>query len=415
MITIALIGAGQRGYYIYGDYILKHPEDVKLVAVAEIDEERRTRIAKEHMIPEENQFNDWQEMLQKEKLADAMIIATSDDLHYEPLKASLEKGYHILLEKPMSNREDEIEKIDVLAKQYPQRVFAVSHILRYTKFFETIKDIIDSGAIGDVMTVEHSENIGFFHMAHSYVRGNWRNSAESSPIILAKSCHDMDILLYLIGSHCKKVASFGSLKQFRKENAPEGAAKRCIDCQVEKECPYSALRIYKNIHTWPAYVITNDHTEEGRIKALKESDYGKCVYASDNDVCDHQVTIMEFENGVTASFHLSAFTHEVTRVIKVMGHLGEIYGDMEGNQVSVYRFNDRSVQEIDLCQDRVNGHIGHGGGDQGFMDAFIANMKSVKETGTKNEIKTSAAISVESHRMAWAAENSRRTGKIIEL
>lgn len=414
MVTAVIIGAGQRGYYVYSDYISRHREDIRLVAVAEPDEERRNRITALHDIPRERAFGDWKELLGKEKMADAVIISTNDHMHYELVKTALEKGYHILVEKPMSNREEDVEKMAALAKQYPDRVFAVAHVLRYTSFFETLKKLLDSGTIGDVVSVQHNENIGYYHMAHSFVRGNWRNSEETSPIILAKSCHDMDILLYLVGSHCKKVASFGNLKHFCRENAPEGAAARCLDCPLKDSCAYSAVKIYRNLHEWPAQVITNDHTEAGREKALRETNYGRCVYDSDNNVMDHQVTILEFENGVTATFHLSAFTHQISRTIKVMGSQGEIRGDMEKNSLEIYRFSDDCYEQIDTSP-KMEGHVGHGGGDEGFAQQFVKSLEDAVNGDGREPVKTSALVSLESHKMAWAAENSRITGKVIEF
>lgn len=414
MVTAALIGAGQRGFFVYSDYIARHGDSVRLTAVAEPDDERRERVARLHGMEDNRVFRDWKDLLGKEKLADAVIICTNDDMHYELVKMALEKGYHILVEKPMSNREEEIDKMAALAEKYADRVFAVGHVLRYTPFFDTLKKLIDSKAIGDVITVQHNENIGYYHMAHSFVRGNWRNSDETSPIILAKSCHDMDILLFLIGSHCKKVASFGNLKHFCRENAPEGAAARCLDCPHKETCAYSAVKIYKNMEEWPAQVITNDYSEAGKEKALRETNYGRCVYDSDNNVMDHQVTILEFENGVTATFHLSAFTHQISRTIKVMGSQGEIRGDMEKNVLEVYHFQDDSCEVINTLPEK-EGHVGHGGGDEGFVGQFVESLEQVVHGDGRISVRTSAAASIESHKMAWAAEHARITGSVVEL
>lgn len=410
MIKAALIGAGQRGTYVYGEYALRYPHQMKIVAVAEANEERRKSFVNAHKIDNDYVFSDWQTLLAKEKLADVMIIATSDDLHFEPLKQSLEKGYHILLEKPMTNNEAELAKMKQLVENYPDRIICVSHVLRYAPFFEFIKKKIDKGSIGQVMTIAHNENIGYFHMAHSYVRGNWRNSNTSSPIILAKSCHDMDILLYLVGSHCKKIASFGSLSHFCKENMPKGAAKRCIDCFYQDTCPYSAPKIYKDVNSWPGYVITNDHSPKGRMEALKNSDYGRCVYQSDNNVCDHQTTIIEFENGVTATFHLSAFSHDTTRIISVMGTHGEIRGDLDRNLVEIFHFDSHHQETIHI--DVPETQIGHGGGDIPLIRDFIYSIENYEPS---HHIKTSALLSIESHEMAYAAEKSRLTGQVIKM
>lgn len=415
MIKVALIGAGQRGYYVYSDHINRYPEQAELVAVAEPNEKRRQAVVERHHLKENQVFSDWTELLNQEKLADAVIISTNDDMHYELVKKALEKGYHVLVEKPMSNKEEEIYAMEDLARAYPDRIFAVAHVLRYTPFFEKIKELLDNKEIGDLISIQHNENIGYYHMAHSFVRGNWHDSNETSPLVLAKSCHDMDILLYLVGSHCKKVASFGNLKHFTSENAPKGAAKRCIDCPYKETCAYSGIKIYlTEVEKWPSNIITEDHTTEGVKKALRETDYGRCVYYSDNNVVDHQVTILEFENGVSATFNLSAFTHSVSRTIKLMGSQGEIRGDMEQNRVELYKFSDDSMEVFDTSPIQ-EGHVGHGGGDYGLMYEFLKDVDDKVHGKITGEIKTSALQSAESHRMAFAAEHARVEGKVILL
>lgn len=414
MIKVAIIGAGQRGKDTYADYVLKGMDGIEVVGVAEPIEERRDYMKEHHHLRDEYVFESWDQLLAIDKFCDAVLICTNDDMHYEPAKLALEKGYHILLEKPMTNTLEEVDKLENLARKYPNQVFMVCHVLRYTPFFSTIKRLIDEGVIGEVASIQHNENIGYYHMAHSFVRGNWRNSMETSPIILAKSCHDFDILNFLVGAKCTKVASFGKLQHFKKECMPIEASSRCVECQIESGCPYSALKLYpQNIGQWPTSVITENQTEEGVKEALENGRYGRCVYCCDNDVMDHQVTILEFENGVSATFNLSAFTHEVTRTIKIMGSRGEIRGHMGFNQIEVYDFLTKEVQVIEP-KDDISGHRGHGGGDsrllQDFVDAVADNLK-----GQRHEAKTSALVSLESHRMAFAADESRLTNQIILL
>lgn len=405
-IRVGLIGAGQRGKDVYGGYALSHPENIEFVAVAEPNEIKRKEFAEKHNIPEEFQFETWEEILEKDKFCDAMIIATPDHMHYEPAKLTLEKDYHLLLEKPMSNKPEEIMELGKIAKER-SNIFMICHVLRYTPFFATIKEIIDSGKIGEVKTIQHNENIGYFHFAHSFVRGNWRNSDESSPLILQKSCHDMDILLWLIGSNCKKIASFGHLGYFNSENKPQGAGDRCIDCKVEDQCPYSAKKIYlDSIGKWPTTVISEIQTREAVEKALAQGPYGRCVFSCDNNVVDHQATILEFDNGVTVTFNLSAFSNKVHRTIRVMGTLGEIIADDSLNEIEyqIFGSNERTV---------INPKVvagGHGGGDTGLMGDFVDLVMN-----KSGEALTSAATSVESHMMAFAAEESRLNNKIVEM
>lgn len=405
-VKIALIGAGDRGKDRYGEFAIQYPDNIEFVAVAEPNEIKRREFSDKHDIAPELQFESWEPLLDKDKFCDGVIIATQDDMHFEPSKKALEKGYHLLLEKPMSNDLTECIELGKIAKK-SDKAFMICHVLRYTPFYSTIKKIIEDGTIGDIMSVQHNENIGYYHMAHSFVRGNWRNSEESSPIILAKSCHDMDLLLWLVGKRCTKISSFGNLSYFRSDKAPENSGDRCLHCQIEEACPYSAKKLYyKHIGGWPTTVITEIQTEEEVTKALEEGPYGRCVFKCDNDVCDHQVTIMEFEDGITATFNLSAFTNKVHRSIKIMGTEGEIRAIDTANEIEVHRFasNERRIINPEV----ITG--GHGGGDHGIMNDFISLIKE-----GNGKALTSADISVESHVMSFAAEESRVNNRSINL
>ena len=405
-IRIGLVGAGQRGKDIYGQYILQHPENIEIVAVAEPNDIKRESLAESHKIADEFVFKDWEEFFKKDKFCDGVIIATPDNQHFMPTSKALEKGYHILLEKPMSNNPSDVVKLGELAKNN-DKVFMICHVLRYTAFYSTLKSILDSGEIGEIMSIQHNENIGYFHFAHSFVRGNWRNTELSSPLMLQKSCHDMDILLWLIGSDCKKIASFGRLSYFNKANKPLNAGLRCIDCPVEKECAYSAMDLYyPNVGKWPTTAISPIQTKEAVEEAVANGPYGRCVYECDNDVVDHQSTILEFENGVTVDFNLSAFTNECFRNLKIMGTKGEIIGDDVKNTIEIQIFGSNEKRTI--SPKVVAG--GHGGGDTGIMGDFISLVNQEKK-----EALTSAVTSVQSHMMAFAAEESRIENKIVAM
>lgn len=405
-VRIALIGAGQRGKDIYGEYALQFPGDIEFVAVAEPNPIKREQFQKAHGLADAFCFESWEALLDQEKFCDAVVIATPDHVHYAPSKQALEKGYHVLLEKPMSNDAWECYDLGEIAKIH-QRIFMICHVLRYTPFFKCIKTLLDDGVIGNVMSIQHNENIGYFHMAHSFVRGNWRNTLESSPIILAKSCHDMDILHYLADSPCDRINSFGDLSYFTEKNAPAGSTDRCVTCPVEPECLYSAPKQYLGaVGKWPSTVVSEIQTHEAIEKALKTGPYGRCVYRCDNDVCDHQVTSMTFENGITATFNLSAFTNKVHRTLKIMGTLGEIRADDALNEVSVQRFGDAHKT---IYNPRVVSG-GHGGGDHQMMIDFISLIKDGVGSGL-----TSADRSVQSHLMSFAAEKSRLEGHTVRI
>lgn len=408
MVTIALIGAGMRGTHAYGAYVLDHADKAQFVAVADPDPQTRQRFQKLHNIPDERCFRDWEDLLKQPRLADAVIISTPDSTHYKPTMAAIEKGYHILLEKPMSTDPTECIAMGEYAKQREQ-VFAVCHVLRYAGFFKSLKALLLSGRIGKLVSIQHNENVGYRHYAHSYVRGNWRNSDLSSPMILAKSCHDMDILLWLVDADCESISSFGELSYFKEENAPYNAPLRCTDgCPVEADCPYSAQKHYlTNNLDWFTNTISIDTSLKAREKALKEGIYGRCVFHCDNNVVDHQVVNIEFKNGVTAAFTMCAFTKDTSRTIKLMGTLGEIRGHMEKNEIEISNFASGETEFISV---ETIGKDSHGGGDAGLMEDFIR----LVEIGSTKSL-TSADISVQSHLMSFAAEQSRLSKRVMNL
>jgi len=411
MKTVALVGLGARGLNTYAPYAKLHPDKMKVVAVADVIKERVQMAAEEYSVPQDMCFDSAESFFKREKLADAVFISTQDRQHVGHALMALERGYDILLEKPISN---DIEECYALKRKVDesQKLVLVCHVLRYTTFYKTIKDAIDSKIIGDVVSVQAIENVGYWHMAHSFVRGNWRNSESTSPMILQKCCHDFDIYGWLIGKKCIGVSSFGSLSHFRAENAPEGASDRCVSCKHVDSCIYSAKKIYldsplngfKSGNTdWPVNVVMANPTESGLMQALKTSDYGRCVYACDNNVVDHQVCNVLFEDGVTLNFTMCGFTEEMSRHCKIMGTKGEIVADQNSNIVTVKPFGgEPKVYDINVLASDLSGH---GGGDNAMLTEFFGCLcdESVDASST-------IANSVQSHEIAVACEQSRILG-----
>lgn len=408
-MKLALIGAGQRGM-IYAEYAY-YKKNAEITAVVEPHEGRRKIAAEKFRISEDCCFTCVEDFFAKGKVSDAVILATMDKDHFGHAMSALDCGYDILLEKPISPDPKECLLIGQKAKKLGRKII-VCHVLRYTNFFSKLKEIVDSGELGRIVAIQHSENVGNFHIAHSFVRGNWRRSDETSPIIMQKSCHDMDILTWLVGSDAKRIASFGSLRHFKEENAPEGSAERCLQCKAADKCQYNAVKAYLPVRGgWPATLLGPDQSEAGILKALETSPYGRCVYRCDNDVCDHQVTIIEFKNGVNVSFTLSGFTNRMCREIKIMCEYGEINACDDGDQIEITRFNSNQAEQINKTLIRTAQVEGfHGGGDSLLMEDFISNL----ENGNSDS-KTNIERSIESHVMAYAAELSRVTGKVIDL
>ncbi|BAS27834.1 Gfo/Idh/MocA family protein [Limnochorda pilosa] len=420
-VTVAVIGAGNRGRDAYAGWCLEHPDLARVVAVADPSEERRNELGERHGIPAERRYASWEAVLAQPRLADGVVIATPDRLHVEPALRAMELGYDILLEKPIAPTREEVlrvaEAADRLRAEKGGSV-TVAHVLRYTPFFSTLKRLLDQGRIGRLVSVQYAENVGYWHFAHSYVRGNWRQAATSSPMILAKSCHDMDMLRWLVGSSWRSLASFGSLVHFRAENAPEGAPARCTDgCPASERCPFDAVRFYvENLEDWtgwPVSVITRDFSREGRLRALRVGPYGRCVYRCDNDVVDHQVASIEFEGGVTAAFTVCGFTEENTRTLKLMGTEGEIRGHLEKGEIEVRSFLPRRDPGSGHETVQVGPGAGHAGGDEGLMEAFVRRLEARRAGRAPEEALTSLAESLESHMMAFAAEEARVRGAVV--
>jgi predicted dehydrogenase len=411
-VTIVVAGAGNRGTE-YAEFARMHPERLRIVGVAEPRAERRATFVSRHDLSDDAVFEDWRAMADRPRLADAVIVATQDADHVEPAEAFAQRGYHLLLEKPMAPDESGCRRI-VEAVERAGVLFAVCHVLRYTRYTRRMKEAIDSGAIGDVVSVQRLEPVGFWHYAHSYVRGNWRRAADSSSMLLAKSCHDLDWILHVMGGHCRSVSSFGALRHFRRDNMPEGAAERCLDCDVEPDCAYSAKRIYlqrlaQHGDGWPLDVLCEPVTEENVLDALRDGPYGRCVYACDNDVVDHQVVNLLFDGARTASFTMTGFTPMGGRRTTVFGTQGQIVGDGSAFRVHDFLTGKETVVDGRVVADAPLST--HGGGDLSLMDAFV----DAVARGDGSGLLSGARESLESHLMVFRAEQARLEHRVVDL
>ena len=467
-IRLAIVGAGNRGRFSYGRWCRHRPDLARVVAVAEPDPVRRADMSEEHSIAPEREYSDWRELIGNLAGIDAVIIATLDDKHVEPAVDFLKAGMDILLEKPIAPTHAGIERVRAAARESRGTV-TIGHVLRYTPMFGTLKRLIDDGAIGELRGINHAEHVGFRLFTHGYVRGNWRRKELSSPIILSKCCHDLDLMRWWAGARWTSVSSTGELTQFRSDRAPEGAPDYCLDgCPIESSCPFHAGRYYIDNNPdpdeHPISVITNDPSTEGRVAALRSGPYGRCVYRCDNDVPDHQESVFTFENGVRASFTMTAFAAEGARLTRLFGTRGDIVGDPRAGTITIHRYSPaphfavpsgarggpkltagadtsqaRSYVQTEIVEARPDPDVfpGHGGGDDGLMRAFVAHVRersgqaredadagergrarrrgdsprSGRRGGRDAEEPTSALTSLdesfESHEMAFAAERSR--------
>ncbi|HBF86442.1 MAG TPA: hypothetical protein DDW54_02040 [Clostridiales bacterium] len=403
MKTIAVIGLGNRGG-VYCSYF-KTDEKVKIVSVLDVSADALKEAREKYGVEEKNLFSDEEEFF-KEKRADVALIATLDRLHYRQTMKALSLGYDVILEKPVSPSYEECKKIADAAKAAGKKVI-VCHNLRYTPFYMTMKILLSEGAIGDVVSFEQAENVGFGHYMCSFVRGKWKSSEETSPIILQKCCHDLDIIYWMIGKKCVKLSSFGSLGFYRAEHAPENAAVKCVDC-VYKDCPYNAKYFYLKSPESLCVPYGFDKSEENIVKYLSDDDnpYGKCVFKSDNDVSDRQTVNMLFEGGITATLLMHGFANATHRITKIYGTKGVMYGSLEKGVITVETYDGKKYEKD--VNKSIKG-VSHSGGDE----RLSRDVAEYLDGGRKAIGISFVEDSVYSHKLAFSAEESKLTGKEI--
>jgi predicted dehydrogenase len=404
--TIAIIGAGGRGTG-FGHLIRQYAYLGKVTAVAEPREAYRNALAVAHDIPRHQVFTDWREFVGQPAMADAVVIATMDQDHVGPAVACMELGYDVLLEKPMATSLADCRAIEA-AQRRTGRMVAVCHSLRYQKGFRKVKELIAGGAIGELVTLDQLEQVAYWHQAHSFVRGNWGKEAPATFMLMAKSCHDIDYISYLVDRPCLKVSSFGGLNYFRLDKAPAGSTARCTDgCPLEPSCAYSAIKAYvlANRDVWPAAVVSSDHSSEAHLAAIRTGPYGRCVWKCGNDVVDHQTVNMQFEGDVTATFTMTAFTQAAGRLVRAHGTLGDLHFDE--HVITVRTYADNNVSRLELGEESG----GHGGGDARVVLDWLLALHSRDD----RHLVANAQESLKTHSIVFAAEKSRCEGGTVEV
>jgi predicted dehydrogenase len=457
-VKAIVIGAGERGT-AYGRYALAHPDHLQIVAVAEPRPTRRAAYAAAHGLPPERCYASWEELpgesADSPLHADVALICTPDHLHTAPALAAMQRGLHVLLEKPMATTLADCQALTAAAERTGRHLH-LGHVLRYAPFFQCVAETLQSGRLGDIITIELRENVSYWHMAHSFVRGNWRNSATSCPMILAKCCHDLDLMHWFAGAAACEVSSAGSLRHFRPENAPPGATPRCTDCPVERECLFSAVdhyvrlrpilhvaqqqsadrplrllarlaerqpalfqkishllppaRTLLNYNGWPVSVITEDTTPAGRLAAISDpaNPYGRCVYQCDNDVVDHQHVTIRFANQITGTLIMHGHSWAEGRTLRIDGTAATLIGHSYTHEQRL-TLHDKRTGRTELLQ---TGGLqrGHGGGDSGLMAAFVQLVR-----GEVAALPTAARHALESHLIAFSAEIARTQNRVVSL
>ena len=412
LVKIIIIGAGSRGE-AYAQFAKESPDQCQIVGVAGPASHRRQKLIKEFDLPQDRVFDCWSDVVAiGEKIADAVVICTHDDLHVQPAIAFANLKYNILLEKPMATTEEDCRRIvDTVKKN--GIIFSVCHVLRYTNYTKKLKEIIASGVAGDIINIQHVEPVGSWRHVHSYVRGNWRKKEDATFMLLAKSCHDIDWIQYIMDKRVKRVSSFASLRHFKKSEQPEGATERCLDCpeHIENDCPYSAKRIYNRFLDQgklgrPLDMVVANPNRENVKKALQTSKYGLCVYACDNDVVDNQLVNIEFEDQSLASFTMTAFSENSGRKSIIYGTRAQI--TVNPNQIEIYDFIHEKTEKIDVSFPVHSILDRHEGGDRGVIKNFIAAILA----DDQSIILSGPDVSLETHLTVFKAEESRKNGTI---
>ena len=399
-LKLAVIGTGNRANK-YLKYCELHPTRLQLVAIAEVNPLRGEACAARFHLPAESCYDDFRKMLRERSDIDMVLVSTPDHLHYRPVVESILKGHHVLIEKPIAQRIEECREIVRLAQEHHVRV-GVCHVLRYHPYFQKLKQLVSSGEYGDMVSIQHHVAVGLDRATHSFVRGLFRNSELSNPMLVSKCCHDVDFLMWLTEGHCQRVSSFGSLKWFKKECAPQGSAPRCTQCSIEPNCPYSAKNLYLERRDWISNfnIPHNGTIDDAILNELHHGDYGRCVFHADNNVVDHQTTILELSDRTTITLTMDMFTADDLRRTTIHLTHGEIYGNEE--QITARKFRGEE-QRFDFRPQLSQPY--HAGADLRVINDFC---NAILNPSAPFEI--SAEDLLESYLVCHAAERSRLDG-----
>jgi predicted dehydrogenase len=426
-VDLVLMGAGSRGADSYAPYALEYPAEARFVAVAEPNPIRRERFARQHNLPADRCFASWEDLMGRGQLAEGALVCTQDQMHVGPATAAMQAGYDVLLEKPIAPTLAECVHL-VQTSERTGRKLQICHVLRYTPFFSKLHEIVTSGRLGDIITVEHRENVAYWHMAHSFVRGNWRNSQLASPMILSKCCHDLDIIVWNMGTPCTHLSSVGSLMHYRGDQVDASIPARCTDgCPIERACSFSAIGTYLEFRpfpdvqaqvagrpieqvdaprTWPFSVISESQSYAARLEALQTGPYGRCVYHSDNDVVDHQVVTMEFEGGPSVVLVMHGHSHDEYRSMRYDGTKATLLGQFSGQSyLTIHDHRAAAPENVAIDWEAS----GHGGGDFGTMKSFLRSLHGQAAP------LTDARTSLESHLLGFAAEEARHNKQVVAI
>ena len=425
-LKAALLGAGNRGQ-IYCDYALTCPNELEIVSVIDINSFKMDEAGDKYGIERDMRFLSLDEFIKANVECDFVVNATMDEMHYETAMKLIEAGYNLVLEKPITANLSELLDIERAAREKGVKIL-VCHVLRYTPFYRSIKEIIDSGKIGKVINMQLNEHVWYGHFVNSYVRGKWRSEkACGSGLLLAKCCHDTDLICWLNNiTEPKTISSFGSKSFFTEKNAPEGATQYCYECPNKETCMFNAYKFQIEKDFIPFYTWADlnkpleEITLEEKVEFLKKDVYGQCVYKTDMDIVDRQCVSVEFENGSIATLNMIGGTSKAGRHIHVICEYGEIVGYVEESKLILRVFDQNEVkyteETIDCSKeyergDGDNSVAGHYGGDYFLMKDAVRYFNGISESVSVTKIEDS----LNGHYVCYAAEISRKEGKTLSL
>ena len=401
-VKLAIIGTGLRGAYTYAPLIAKYKDKCEIVAFVENKKGRRDLFLEKYPVDKDMVFDNLNDFIAHDKLADAVIISHYDLLHYDTAQVLLVKGYDVLVETPVANSLDGLVHLKEYSLKNKDRLFMVAYNNRYSSFYTKLKEIVDDKKLGDLINISYNVDIGYQNFVHNYVRGNWRITSDTATIMLTNSCQDIDMMINLSKGKCQKVSCFSDLRIFNWENFNTKMSENCFRCSEEESCPFSAKKIYLQEDKFINNSVHINPTKDNLEAILKQGPYGKCVFYCDNDVCDNLTSIFKFDNKVTSNFNINAFTKESDKKIRLFYKEGEVEASFKQKEIKIKSFLNTDEKIIKIDQENTDEKL--------FLD-FIDR---VKNKNYKSCISDVGSV-IESHVATFAAEFANVSETVVDV
>ena len=401
-VKLAIIGTGLRGAYTYAPLIAKYKDKCEIVAFVENKKGRRDLFLEKYPVDKDMVFDNLNDFIAHDKLADAVIISHYDLLHYDTAQVLLVKGYDVLVETPVANSLDGFVHLKEYSLKNKDRLFMVAYNNRYSSFYTKLKEIVDDKKLGDLINISYNVDIGYQNFVHNYVRGNWRITSDTATIMLTNSCQDIDMMINLSKGKCQKVSCFSDLRIFNWENFNTKMSENCFRCGEEESCPFSAKKIYLQEDKFINNSVHINPTKDNLEAILKQGPYGKCVFYCDNDVCDNLTSIFKFDNKVTSNFNINAFTKESDKKIRLFFKEGEVEASFKQKEIKIKSFLNTDEKIIKIDQENTDEKL------------FVDFIDRVKNKNYKSCISDVGSV-IESHVATFAAEFANVSETVVDV